>query len=139
VFKVRAVNSVGSSVDSAMLSVLAAKRPDAPVSLTNVPAQTTANQIGLSWSDGAYNGGSPIIDYEVSLATTASFTVIATVTTRSAVVTGLTAGTNYKFYVKARNVIGQSTQSSEVTILAPSTDSGASTTQTQLSGLPTPN
>ena len=101
-----------------MLSVLAAKRPDAPVSLTNVPAQTTANQIGLSWSDGAYNGGSPIIDYEVSLATTASFTVIATVTTRSAVVTGLTAGTNYKFYVKARNVIGQSTQSSEVTILA---------------------
>jgi hypothetical protein len=33
-------------------------------------------------------------------------------------VTGLTAGTSYKFYVKARNVIGQSTQSSEVTILA---------------------
>jgi len=42
VFKVRAVNSVGSSFDSATLSVLAAKRPDAPVSLTYVAAQTTA-------------------------------------------------------------------------------------------------
>jgi hypothetical protein len=44
--------------------------------------------------------------------------VFSTVTTRSAIVTGLTAGTYYKFYVKARNIIGQSTQSSEVTILA---------------------
>ena len=44
--------------------------------------------------------------------------MFSTVTTRSAIVTGLTAGTSYKFYVKARNVIGQSTQSSEVTILA---------------------
>jgi len=33
-------------------------------------------------------------------------------------VTGLTAGTSYKFYVKARNVIGQSIPSSEVIILA---------------------
>jgi len=118
VFKVRAVNSVGSSDDSATLSVLAAKRPDAPVSLANVQEQTTANQIGISWSDGAYNGGSAVIDYEVSYATTESFTVFTTVTTRSAIVTGLTAGTSYKFYVKARNVIGQSTQSNEVTILA---------------------
>jgi len=41
-FKVRAVNTVGSSVDSVTLSVLAAKHPDAPVSLANVPQQTTA-------------------------------------------------------------------------------------------------
>ena len=32
--------------------------------------------------------------------------------------TGLTAGTSYKFFVKARNIIGQSIPSSEVTILA---------------------
>ena len=68
--------------------------------------------------EGAYNGGSPVIDYEVSYATTASFTVFTTVTTRSAIVTGLTAGISYKFYVKARNIIGQSIPSSEVTILA---------------------
>ena len=42
VFKVRAVNTVGSSVDSVTLSVLAAKHPDAPISLANVPQQTTA-------------------------------------------------------------------------------------------------
>jgi hypothetical protein len=27
---------------------------------------TTAYQIGLSWSDGAYDGGSPVIDYQLS-------------------------------------------------------------------------
>jgi len=118
VFKVRAVNSVGSSVDSSSLSILAAKRPGNPVSLANVPAQTTATQIGLSWSEGTYNGGSPVIDYEVSISTTTSFTVFSTVTTRSAIVTGLTAGTSYKFYIKARNIIGQSIPSSEVIILA---------------------
>lgn len=119
-FKVQAVNSVGSSSDSAELSVLAAKLPDAPVSLANVPAQTTATQIGLSWSDGAYNGGSAVIDYEVSYAEapSGSFSVFTTVTTQSATVTGLTAGTSYKFYVKSRNIVDQSLQSTEVTILA---------------------
>jgi hypothetical protein len=41
-FKVTARNTVGSSVESAELSVLAAKLPDAPVNLVNVPAVTTA-------------------------------------------------------------------------------------------------
>jgi len=34
-FKVRASNSVGQSVDSAVLAVLSARVPDAPVSLSN--------------------------------------------------------------------------------------------------------
>lgn len=46
---------------------MAAKAPDAPVSLTNIAEQTTAYQVGLSWTDGAYNGGSPILDYTVIL------------------------------------------------------------------------
>jgi hypothetical protein len=66
VFKVQARNSVGYSSDSIELSVIAAKLPDAPINLVNVPATTTAYQVGFSWSDGAYNGGSPVIDYQVS-------------------------------------------------------------------------
>lgn len=46
--------------------MLAAKLPDTPLNLANVPAITTAYQIGLTWDEGAYNGGSPVIDYEVS-------------------------------------------------------------------------
>ena len=62
-FKVSARNSVGTSLDSLELSILAAKRPDAPINLANVPEVTTAYQVGLSWQDGAYNGASPVIDY----------------------------------------------------------------------------
>lgn len=65
VFKITARNTVGSSLDSDLLTVLAAKVPDSPVNLANVPGITTGYQIGLSWEDGTYDGGSPIIDYQV--------------------------------------------------------------------------
>jgi hypothetical protein len=63
VFKVQSRNSVGFSGDSSELSVLAAKLPDAPVSLANDAVTTTGYQVGLSWSDGSYNGGTAVIDY----------------------------------------------------------------------------
>jgi hypothetical protein len=65
-FKVTARNSVGSSLESGEVVILAAKTPDAPLNLLNVPAITTAYQIGLEWTEGVYNGGSPVIDYELS-------------------------------------------------------------------------
>jgi hypothetical protein len=64
--KVTALNLIGSSVESEegngaiILTV-----PDAPIDLTNVPAITTASQVGLSWTDGVATGGSPILDYTV--------------------------------------------------------------------------
>jgi hypothetical protein len=39
--------------------------PDAPKSLANVPLTTTAYQIGLAWSAGDANGGSPVLDYKI--------------------------------------------------------------------------
>lgn len=115
-----AVNSVGPSKDSESLSVLAARRPDAPTSLAEDSVVTKATQIGLTWSDGAYNGGSPITNYQVYFAQASSvdFTLFSTVNTRSATVTGLSSGSQYKFYVKSSNIVGQSLQSTEVTILA---------------------
>ena len=62
-FKVTARNEVGSSLDSEVVEILAAKLPDAPINLANVPELTTAYQVSLSWEEGAYNGGSPVIDY----------------------------------------------------------------------------
>jgi hypothetical protein len=102
VFKVQARNSVGFSNDSVELSVLAAKLPDSPVSLIDVPATTTANQVGLSWSDGAYNGGSLVIDYQVSFTeeSSSTYAIFASgILTQSTTVTGLTPGVTYKFIV----------------------------------------
>jgi len=67
-FRVQARNTVGLSAESSSLSVIAAKLPDTPLNLANNPSLTNAYRIGLSWQDGAYNGGSPIIDYQVSFA-----------------------------------------------------------------------
>jgi hypothetical protein len=39
--------------------------PDAPINLANVPAVTTGSSIGLTWEEGANNGGSPVIDFQV--------------------------------------------------------------------------
>jgi hypothetical protein len=102
VFKVQSRNSVGFSGDSAELSVLAAKLPDAPVSLANDAGITTGYQIGFSWSDGSYNGGSPVIDYQVSYTEVSSstYSVFASgILTQSTTVTGLTPGITYKFIV----------------------------------------
>ena len=39
--------------------------PDAPISLTNDPDTTSDTLIRLTWSDGANNGGTSVIDYTV--------------------------------------------------------------------------
>jgi hypothetical protein len=121
VFKVQSRNSVGFSSDSADLSVLAAKLPDAPINLVNDPATTTTYQVGLTWSDGAYNGGSPVIDYQVSFTEESSntFAIFAIgIATQSTTVTGLTPGVSYKFIVESRNIVDLSLPSDSVTILA---------------------
>jgi len=120
-FKVTARNTVGDSVMSDPFSVLAAKLPDAPVSLANVAGITTGYQIGLSWTDGAYDGASPVIDYQVSYAEASSSTWIifaSGILEKSEIVTGLTPGVTYKFVVKSRNIVDFSVYSSEVSILA---------------------
>jgi hypothetical protein len=40
--------------------------PDAPINLARDPSQTTTSQVGLTWEDGPYDGGLPILDYRVS-------------------------------------------------------------------------
>lgn len=65
-FKVTSRNSVGDSQMSAEIEILAATKPDAPTNLVNDPANTSAYQIGITWTQGAYNGGSDVVDYEVS-------------------------------------------------------------------------
>ena len=120
-FKVTARNAVGSSLDSEILLVLTAKLPDAPINLANVPVITTAYQVGLTWEEGPYNGGSAVIDYQVSFAEESSseYTIFSSgVLTTSETVTGLTPATTYRFVVQARNIVDLSVYSESILVLA---------------------
>lgn len=65
--RVIAVNAVGDSPASDTTGeAVSAQEPDAPVSLTRWDDHTTITQIGITWEDGAFDGASPIIDYQVS-------------------------------------------------------------------------
>ena len=43
-------------------------KPDAPLSLVNVPSITSANKIGISWAKPGFDGGSEIVDYTIEYA-----------------------------------------------------------------------
>ena len=95
--------------------------PDAPVSLANVPAQTTGTQIGLTWSDGSNNGGTPVIDYRVSFnggSGSVYTTIESNIVTLPYIAVSLTPGTTYSFIVQSRNAFGYSPVSASVEILA---------------------
>ena len=41
--------------------------PDFPINLSEVYADRTATSLGLEWEDGSQNGGSPVLDYTISI------------------------------------------------------------------------
>ena len=101
-FKVSARNSVGLSLQSVPVSIRAAEIPDAPINLANVPEVTSAYQIGLTWDEGVYNGGSPVLDYKLSFKdeSGAVFSVYeSNIEANTITVTGLTPGVTYQFLV----------------------------------------
>jgi hypothetical protein len=95
--------------------------PDPPVSFTNDVTITTATQIGVTWAQGFCSGGSPIIDYTLSIydVQLQTFVVVqANIVQTSYTITGLTTGTTYIFKVQSRNSFGLSVYSYEISILA---------------------
>jgi hypothetical protein len=121
--KVAAVNSIGTSEYSsigngAIISMSFA--PDAPITLARDEVLTTRTQLGLTWANGASNGGQPILDYSVSTDQgSGNWIVLQTgVTSKSLTATGATPGVTYYFKIMARNVIGFSAFSSSFGITA---------------------
>ncbi len=61
-----AINIYGSSAaQTATGTAVILTTPDAPLSLANNPAITNAARVGITWTAGVSNGGTPIIDYTV--------------------------------------------------------------------------
>ena len=120
-FAVTANNAVGASAKSG--TVVAKPRsagvPTVPTGLTASVAGTTVN---LSWNPSTAPVGAPVTDYvvEVAVGTSSVFAqVVDPVTaTTGATVSGLVAGTQYAFRVKARNKYGDSPYSAVVTATA---------------------
>jgi hypothetical protein len=121
-FKLIARNSVGYSPYSEVVSIRAARVPDIPQFLANLPLITTAYQIGVNWQEGVYNGGSIVLDYELvykdQASTDAYIVWDAANTDLTQTITSLTPSHVYLFKVRARNVVGYSAYTEPTVILA---------------------
>jgi uncharacterized repeat protein (TIGR02543 family) len=107
-FKVAAITTVGSSAQSSASSVaIPAGVPSAPA---NVVAVTSGSNMTVTFDAPEDTGGSAITSYVVTSSPAgATCTLGANATTYSC--TGLTAGTNYTYSVKAVNSKGESSAS----------------------------
>jgi hypothetical protein len=79
---------------------------------------TTGYQIGVQWTEGLYDGGSPVLDYQVEVTDELGSVSNYVVAELKFLVTGLAPGNIYTFVVKTRNLVGQSLESNAVQILA---------------------
>ena len=64
--KVIAFNTIGDGPTSAVGgTAVSATTPSAPVSLARYDLLTSTSQISLTWQDGDFNGGAPILDFQI--------------------------------------------------------------------------
>ena len=124
VFRVSAINAIGTGSPSNTTTLVPATTPSTP----NAPTATTGpSSASLSWTAPTSNG-STITDYTVqyssnSGSTWTTFSRSASTAT-SATVTGLTNGTAYTFRVAAVNAVGSSSFSSASNSVTPSGSNG---------------
>ena len=65
--KVIAYNNYGDSLESSVGNgAIILTNPDAPVNVIEVYSERTATTLGLTWSNGAANGGAAVLDFTVS-------------------------------------------------------------------------
>jgi hypothetical protein len=108
-FTVTATNSLGTGLPSDPSSAVTPRtRPDAPVGVTAFASDRSAL---VSWSAPPFNGGSPVLTYDVVSAP--GGLLCHTSGARSCTVSGLTNRLSYTFSVTATNVAGTSDPSAD--------------------------
>jgi hypothetical protein len=94
--------------------------PSKPTGLAETVPDRSAVGVGLAWLEGLDNGGSPVIDYEVShrLLPNGEFIVTKDFNLGLAFFDdNLESGSSYKFRVRSRNSYGYSDYSDEIQLL----------------------
>ena len=116
-FRVSAINAVGTGTASGTTSSKPMTTPGVPTSLGGTAGDT---QVGLSWTAPTSDGGSALTGYRVESSTNSGSswsTVVADTgsTSTSYTATSLANGTEYLFRVSAINVVGAGSASSSAT------------------------
>jgi len=129
-FKVFAINSAGSSIDSNIASakpLASAPKTDVPDAIHNLLATRDNGKVNLSWSKPNSNG-LPITSYVITywqLGTDDFAKKTITADATKAQITGLTNGVSYLFKINAKNSIGTSPDSN-IDSATPSTSTSSS-------------
>jgi hypothetical protein len=117
--KVIATNVKGSSESLQGNGATIITAPDEPVGLAEDTSKRDPTTLGLTWNEGAANGGSIVTEYRINYAELGgSFSVLASTSNTNFDVTSLTSGTTYEFNIEARNEYGYSEFSSALSLLA---------------------
>jgi hypothetical protein len=109
-FRVVAGNDVGESDPSEVVAAVPASVPNAP---RNVDVVANEGSLSVSWDEPDWDGGTTLGAYEVGLSPLVNQNNI-TITGRTAIVSGLTNGTEYQVFVRATNSQGASATSEPV-------------------------
>lgn len=119
--KVVATNAYGDSqISPPGNGAIMVHEPDAPILVLNMVGTTSDSVIGISWSNGPSNGDSPILGYRITYdQSTGNWAVLATDVSDMFYVTTapLQKGQTYKFKIQARNIVGYSEYSEEISII----------------------
>jgi hypothetical protein len=108
-FRVRCTTAFGTSAFSGASAAAVPKGPPgAPTAPAAAQTGTNGDRASVSFTAPAITGGSPITGYKVTANGTS---ITATGTASPIIITGLTLGTTYRFFVNAINAVGTSANS----------------------------
>jgi len=111
--------------------------PTKPINLQNNGLETSETQIGFSWEPGVSTGGRPVLDwtvyYDPGMDVFIELDVVIEPLREYLTTINIISGQTYKFKVIARNEVGYSPESDEISILAATIPYVPNTPVTQIS------